>query len=95
MEHTMSWAALISGALVLGGLGLLRRRGKLPTVHLPLSNAMMLLAFGMIIGGVPWPFDRGRGALRIGASAISIVASIMACVLLARLFLGSARRHDA
>ena len=95
MASIGSWAALISGSVVLAGFGVLRRRGGMPREHLALSNAMMLLAFGMIIGNLPWALDWGGETIRIIGSAISILASLIALVLLARLFLASARRHDA
>jgi hypothetical protein len=87
------WAPVIAGTVVLVAVTVMRRSHRAPQKLHRLWTAMSLLGAGMLIGPLPWALDRGSEALRIAASAVSIVASVSAILLVCYWCAVEMRRH--
>jgi hypothetical protein len=95
MQNLGSWLSILSGALMLTGTTILRRRLGFAQTPLNLRKGMFLIGVAMIIGPLPWALGIASDAVRIGASVLSILASLTGFALIVQLIWLSAQRLDA
>jgi hypothetical protein len=77
------------------GCTVFRRRLGFAHTPLNLQKGMILVGVAMIVGPLPWALRISSDTVRIGASVLSILASLTGFMLVAQAIWLSARRHDA
>jgi hypothetical protein len=95
MSDMGSWLSILGGVLGLVGITIGRRRPGVAQIPVKVWNAMTLVGVASIVGPLPWALDIGSDTVRIGASALSILASLLAIATFARWIWEGAWRHDA